>query len=96
MSRAHRESRSSRVPELRRSRSLSTRRGGRSRPSPAALGVVKVDADFSAEFPTAVASSTEAYASLCRTGDALLQEIERHVLATFEVPHHVATAFADL
>ena len=36
----------------------------RSRPSPASLGVVKVDADFADEYPGADASYTEAYASL--------------------------------
>ena len=84
------------MSEARRSRALSTRRGGRIRPSPAALGVVKVDSDFHDEYPDAVATSTESYASLCRTGDALLQEVERHIMETFGIPQHMATALAVL
>ena len=66
----------------------------RSRPSPAALGVVKVDASFAAEYPGADASCTEAYASLVRTGQALLGEIERSVWQTARIPHPAATALA--
>jgi hypothetical protein len=44
-------------------------RNSRGRPSPASLGVVRVDADFEAEYPGADRRPTEAYASLCRTGD---------------------------
>ena len=43
-------------------------RGGR--PSPAYLGVVKVDPDFAAEYPDGDVTCTEAYATLCRTGEA--------------------------
>jgi len=67
---------------------------GRSRPSPASLGVVKVDADFADEFPGADASCTEAYASLVRTGQALLGEIERNIWRTAGIPHPAATALA--
>ena len=64
----------------------------RSRPSPASLGVVKVDADFADEYPGADASCTEAYASLVRTGQALLGEIERSIWRTAGIPHPAATA----
>ena len=66
----------------------------RSRPSPASLGVVKVDADFADEYPGADASCTEAYASLVRTGQALLGEIERSIWRTAGIPHPAATALA--
>jgi DNA-binding MarR family transcriptional regulator len=66
----------------------------RSRPSPASLGVVKVDADFAAEYPDADITCTEAYASLVRTGQALLGEIERSIWLTARIPHPAATALA--
>lgn len=66
----------------------------RSRPSPASLGVVKVDADFANEYPGADASCTEAYASLVRTGQALLGEIERSIWQAAGIPHPAATALA--
>ena len=66
----------------------------RSRPSPASLGVVKVDADFADEYPGADASCTEAYASLVRTGQALLGEIERSIWLTAGIPHPAGTALA--
>lgn len=68
-------------------------RGGH-RPSPASLGVVRVDPDFTDEYPDADVTCTETYASLCRTGDALLAEIGRQVTATFGIPHAAATALA--
>lgn len=76
------------------SRPLRPGRGGRSRPSPAALGVVRVDADFEEEYPRGDASCTEAYASLCRTGEALLGELDRRIRLTFDVPQAAATALA--
>lgn len=74
-SRGRRESRSSRMSEPGRP----PRRGrdSRRRPSPASLGVVRVDADFEAEYPGADRTSTEAYAWLCPTGEALLGELDR-------------------
>ena len=66
----------------------------RSRPSPASLGVVRVDADFADEYPCADASCTEAYASLVRTGQALLGELDRRVRLTFGIPQAAATALA--
>ena len=68
-------------------------RGAR-RSSPARFGLVRVGDDFADEFPDADVSSTEAYASLVRTGAALLQELERRIEATFDVPHAAATALA--
>ncbi len=49
------------------------RRNSRSRPFPASLGLVRVEADFEEEYPGADQTCTEAYASLCRTGEALLE-----------------------
>jgi len=76
------------------SRAQAPGRGGRGRPSPASLGVVTVDADFQQEYPGGDATCTQAYASLCRTGDALLSELDRHIAATFDIPHAAATALA--
>ena len=75
-------------------RPLRPGRGGRSRPSPASLGVVTVDADFEDEYPGGDATCTEAYASLCRTGEALLGELDRRIAATFGMPQAAATALA--
>jgi DNA-binding MarR family transcriptional regulator len=69
-------------------------RSGHGRPSPASLGLVKVDTDFLDEYPDADATCTEAYASLCRTGEALLGELDRRVRLTFDVPQPAATALA--
>ncbi|HYN75872.1 MAG TPA: MarR family transcriptional regulator, partial [Candidatus Limnocylindria bacterium] len=55
---------------------------------------MRVADDFAEEFPDAVRSSTESYASLVRTGTSLLLELDRSILATFDVPHHAATALA--
>jgi DNA-binding MarR family transcriptional regulator len=73
------------------------RRPGRNaqrRPSPAALGVVRVDPDFLQEYPDGDATSTEAYASLCRTGQALLQELDRAIVAAIDMPQTALTALA--
>src|SRR3954469_11706966 len=86
----HPGSRSSRVsdtPHLRR-----TGRGVPRRSSPAVLGLVHVDPDFAEEYPDGDASSTEAYASLVRTGIALLQELDRCMRASFDLPQPAATA----
>ena len=69
-------------------------RGSRRRPSPATLGVVRVDADFQDEYPGGDPTSTEAYASLCRTGEALLGELDRRIRLTFDMPQAAATALA--
>ncbi len=67
-------------------------RNGRGRPSPASLGVVRVDADFEEEYPGADRTCTEAYASVCRTGEALLGELDRHVRLTLGFSQPAATA----
>jgi DNA-binding MarR family transcriptional regulator len=56
--------------------------------------VVKVDADFEEEYPGGDATCTEAYASLCRTGEALLGELDRRIRLTFDMPQAAATALA--
>jgi DNA-binding MarR family transcriptional regulator len=56
--------------------------------------VVRVDADFTDEYPDGDPSCTEAYASLCRTGEALLGELDRRIAATFGMPQAAATALA--
>jgi DNA-binding MarR family transcriptional regulator len=56
--------------------------------------VVTVDADFPQEYPGADATCTRAYASLCRTGEALLGELDRRIAATFGMPQAAATALA--
>ena len=70
------------------------RPGRGSRPSPASLGIVKVDADFPDEYPGGDPTCTEAYASLCRTGEALLGELDRRIAATFGISQPAATALA--
>ena len=87
--RGHRGSRSSRMSDP---RPLRPGRGGR--PSPASLGVVRVDADFPDEYPGGDATCTEAYASLCRTGEALLGELDRRIALTFGIHQPAATALA--
>jgi DNA-binding MarR family transcriptional regulator len=56
--------------------------------------VVRVDADFEDEYPGADVTCTEAYASLCRTGEALLAELDRCIAVTFDMPQAAATALA--
>ncbi len=68
-------------------------RGG-ARPSPARLGVVRVGDGFAREFPDADPGSTEAFASLVRTGTALRLEIERCIENALGIPHPAATALA--
>ncbi len=55
---------------------------------------MRVGADFTNEFPDGDTTSTEAYATLVRSGTALLQELGRSIEATFDVPHAAATALA--
>jgi DNA-binding MarR family transcriptional regulator len=56
--------------------------------------VVRVEADFEEEYPGGDATCTEAYASLCRTGEALLGELDRRIRLTFGMPQAAATALA--
>jgi DNA-binding MarR family transcriptional regulator len=53
---------------------------------------VKVDADFTTEYPDGDPTSTEAYATLCRVGDVLLTALEQRIEATIGVKQAVATA----
>jgi DNA-binding MarR family transcriptional regulator len=62
--------------------------------SPAALGVVKVDNDYTQEFPDGDPRVTEAHSSLVRTGNALVAEIGRCMEATFAVPQTVLNCLA--
>ncbi|HEY5155027.1 MAG TPA: MarR family transcriptional regulator [Acidimicrobiales bacterium] len=55
---------------------------------------MKVDADFTSEYPDGDPTSTEAYATLCRVGDVLLADLEQRIDATFGVKQVVATALA--
>ena len=77
---ARRRSRSSPLPEPYRRRS-----GKGARPSPATLGLVKVDADFAAEYPDGDAASTEAYASLVRLGTAGVEKYLEPTLAKSDI-----------
>lgn len=69
-------------------------RSGSARPSPAALGLVRVGDGYAEEFPDGDARSTEAAASLVRAGTALLLELDRRILESVGVPHPVVTALA--
>ncbi len=62
--------------------------------SPAALGVVKVDADFSQEYPDGNSLMAEVLATLIRAGSAMNIEVERAMLATFDVPQSVLNSLA--
>ena len=53
-----------------------------------------MDADFQEEYPGGDPTCTEAYASLVRTGQALLGELDRRIRLTFDVPQPAATALA--
>jgi DNA-binding MarR family transcriptional regulator len=55
---------------------------------------VRVDPDFAEEFPDGDATSTEAHATLVRTGVALVQDIERCVRASFDMTQAASTALA--
>jgi len=72
------------------------RLGKRVRPSPAKLGLVRVDSDFAEEYPDGDAASTEAHASLVRAGTAALSELDRCVQASFGVGQPAATTLAVL
>jgi DNA-binding MarR family transcriptional regulator len=55
---------------------------------------VRVGDGFTREYPDADLTSTEAYASLVRTGTALLHELDRCIEDSFGMPHPAATALA--
>lgn len=69
-------------------------RGGPSRPSVASRGVIRVDPDFTDEYPDGDPLSTEVHATLVRVGDALLSELDRSIRETFGVPQPVMTTLA--
>ena len=50
--------------------------------------------DFLEEFPDGDVASTEAHATLVRTGQALLQELDRRIVASLGVSQAAATALA--
>lgn len=79
-SRRPRESRSSSLPDARRSRRPG--RAGSSLPSRAAFGVVKVGDDFTVEYPDGDKSTAELLATLIRTGQSLHEEIDRAMVAS--------------
>jgi DNA-binding MarR family transcriptional regulator len=83
------------LPAPERSRTPS-RRSGVNRSAVGARGAVRVPDDFASEFPEGDASSTEAYASLIRAGEALLAEIDRSMLATLDVRQPIFSALAVL
>ena len=70
------------------------RKAAASPPSSAALGVVKVDADFKQEYPDGDPSAAEAFATLIRAGEAVNAEVERAMLASFGVPQNVLNSLA--
>lgn len=73
-----------------------TRRDGDRRPAVGARGAVRVPDDFADEYPDGDASSTELYASIVRTGEALLGELDRCIQTSLGVKQPVLTALAVL
>ena len=65
----------------------------RAHPSPLAVWSGS-GADFADEFPDGDRSSTEGFASLARAGAALLQELERAIVASFDISQPAATTLA--
>ena len=87
------ESRSTSLSDVRRPRR--PRKAGTSLPSPAALGVVKVGADFTVEYPDGDPIAAEVLATLVRTGDAINHEIDRTMLASWGVASRCSTPRRD-
>jgi DNA-binding MarR family transcriptional regulator len=56
--------------------------------------VVRVGSGFAEEFPDGDPASTEATATLVRAGTSVLIELDRAILAAFDVAHPVVTALA--
>lgn len=71
-----------------------SRRASTSSLSPAALGVVKVGADFADEYPDGDPAKAEVMATLARSGSSILQEIERCTIATFGISHSMLNSLA--
>jgi DNA-binding MarR family transcriptional regulator len=80
------------VPDARRLRRPG--RAGAIPPSPAALGVVKVGDNFTAEYPDGDPLAAETLATLVRAGQAITSEIARAMLASYGVPQPVMTCLA--
>jgi DNA-binding MarR family transcriptional regulator len=80
------------VPDPRRLRRPG--RAGTSPPSPAALGVVKVSADFTNEYPDGDPLTAETMATLVRAGQAITAELARTMLASYGVAQPVMTCLA--
>ncbi len=55
---------------------------------------MRVDPGFAEEFPDGDARSTEVFATLARTGNALLLELDRCIQFSFDIPQAAATALA--
>jgi DNA-binding MarR family transcriptional regulator len=70
------------------------RKAKASSPSEAGLGVVKVGSDFQAEYPDGEPQAAEIHASLIRTGQALIAEVDRAMLASFGLPQTVLNSLA--
>jgi DNA-binding MarR family transcriptional regulator len=62
--------------------------------SAAALGLVTVGSDFQAEYPDGEPRAAEIHATLIRTGQALIAEVDRAMLASFGVPQAVLNSLA--
>src|SRR6476620_6068744 len=73
-----------------------TRRSGDHRSAVGARGAVRVPEDFATEFPEGDATSTEAYASLVRAGEAVLDLLDAAIQQTIDVKQPVFTALAVL
>ncbi len=58
--------------------------------------MVKVEPDFNTEYPDGDATSTEAYATLARAGEACVQELGRFMAAHFDMPMDAGTVLAVL
>jgi len=80
------------VPERRLPGRL--RKAGPPPPSRAALGVVKVGPDFADEYPDGDPKRAEVFATLVRTGEAAMGELERAVMATFGVQQGILNSLA--
>lgn len=76
------------------------RRSGRPRkarassPSAAALGIVRAGPDFQAEYPDGEPRAAEIHATLIRTGQALIAEVDRAMLASIGAPQTVLNSLA--
>jgi DNA-binding MarR family transcriptional regulator len=76
------------------------RRSGRPRkarassPSAAGLGIVTVGPDFQAEYPDGEPRAAEIHATLIRTGQALIAEVDRAMLASIGAPQTVLNSLA--